>query len=254
MRGISSATGTYSSLSAGTADRNRSGGLLRDAGRADLHPLAGSPHRSFQPREIEARIRQHTVLAQLVRSIEPETADALASELLRAFGTLGRIFAASQAAISQVIDSQILATVLSSARFAVLESLREEVRGAAFDIRDERFLTYLVAKMQGIAEEQLHAIFLDHRRHYIADELFAEGTWDQISFRLRPLLRRALELNAASVVLFHNHPSGNAAASAKDREFTRKAAAIARTLDIALLDHLIVAGPRVHSMRAAGEL
>jgi DNA repair protein RadC len=214
--------------------------------------VAGSVDRGNQPSEIEARIRQHALLAKLVDSIAPDGAEAVASELLKAFGTIGGVFGASHSALAKAGGNQALASLLLRARFAVLEGLREDVRGAPFDLQDSRFLTYLVAKMQGAVEEELHALFLDRRRSYVADEIVASGSWDQISLRLRPLMRRAIELNAASIVLFHNHPSGAAEASEIDCQFTAGVRSAADALGIELFDHLIVAGPHVLSMRSAG--
>lgn len=162
------------------------------------------------------------------------------------------MFAAPYSVLIKAVDNPALATLLHLARYVVLESLREDVRGAPFDLNDRRFLTYLVAKLQGAVDEELYAVFLDRQHGYVADELVASGTWDQISLRLRPLMRRAIELNAAAIVLFHNHPSGVADASEADRQFTASAKSAAEALGIELFDHLIVAGPNIFSMRTAG--
>ncbi len=113
-------------------------------------------------------------------------------------------------------------------------------------------MDYLIATMQGEAEEHLHAIFLDSQRRYLKDERVASGGWSHITIRLRPLLRRALELNSANLVLFHNHPSGVAKPSQADIALTQQAWSVANLLGIELYDHLIVAGPSVFSMRSAG--
>jgi DNA repair protein RadC len=193
-------------------------------------------------------------LAELVGSIEPNSADQVATALLQTFGSLGGIFSATHGALAKAADSALLASCIQAARLAVLESLREDVRSAAFELRDQRILSYLVAKMKGALEEELHAIFLDRRRCYQTDEIIASGSLDQIIMRLRPLMRRAIELNAGAIVLFHNHPSGEASASEADLRFTDLAKAATGAIGVELYDHLIVAGPRVYSMRLGGIL
>lgn len=198
------------------------------------------------------RERQHALLAQLVGAIDPGSSEKIASQLLERFGSLSGIFAESQISLAQHTDSAALATLLFFAKAAVLEGMRENVRRVQFDPRDSRIMDYLIATMQGEAEEHLHAIFLDSQRRYLKDERVASGGWSHITIRLRPLLRRALELNSAQLVLFHNHPSGLAKPSQADIALTQQAWSVANLLGIELFDHLIVAGPSVFSMRSAG--
>lgn len=194
------------------------------------------------------------MLAKLVHAVAPDNAEEVAARLLERFGSLGAVLSAPARALNSATDLPSLAMVLHSARIAVLESLREEVRGAPFDPGDQRILTYLVARMQGEAEEHLHAIFLDARRCYILDQRMASGSWNRISVQLRPIMRLALEIDAAFIVLLHNHPSGNPKPSSADIQFTVNVQTVSRILGIELFDHLIVAGPSLFSMRAAGLL
>ncbi len=204
--------------------------------------------------KVGVRERQQSLLARLVEAIDPESADIIAESLLERFGSLGGIFSASPISLSHSANSQAIATILTLARPVVVESMREDVRRVPFDPKDRRIMDYLIATMQGATEEHLHAIFLDSKCCYLTDERVASGSWSQISLRLRPLLRRAIELNSANLVLFHNHPSGNAKPSQSDIEFTCQASAVANAIGIELFDHLIVSGPCVYSMRLAGQL
>lgn len=236
----------------GMRHSHSSNGISPDALCAELsgqhHPAVGL-HSDEMAR---VRNRQKFVLARLVGAIDPGHAEGIATKLLERFGSLGGIFAASQPSIALLIDSDELAALLTMAKDAVLESMREDVRRVLFDASDGRILKYLIATMQGEKEEHLHAIFLDSRRCYLKDERVASGGWTQITIKLRPLLRRAIELNSAQIVLFHNHPSGVAEPSHADIAFTCQASSAAKAIGIDLLDHLIVAGPSVFSMRLAG--
>lgn len=84
-------------------------------------------------------------------------------------------------------------------------------------------------------------IFLDSRRSYICDEIVTIGEHDRIQGRYRLLMQKALHNRAASLLLAHNHPSGDPRPSMDDFRFTRTLKALANALDIELIDHLVVA-------------
>jgi DNA repair protein RadC len=68
----------------------------------------------------------------------------------------------------------------------------------------------------------------------------------------REILKRALLANAAGVILYHNHPSGDPSPSREDREFTRRLAAAAESVGLRLLDHIVVGREGCVSFREAG--
>lgn len=202
--------------------------------------------------ETEANGRQQTALAQLVWAFEPEGAEKLAQSLIHEFGSLGQVLAAAAWKIAKFTGNERLADTLSAVRAAVLEGMREDVSRFPINLRDPKLMIYLKAQMQGEEEEHLHAIFLDNQQRYMRDERVASGDWTNVAIRLRPLFRRTMDIGAAKLVLCHNHPSGNPMPSQADITFTNEVQKVARPLGIELLDHLIVAGKSVFSMRAAG--
>lgn len=78
------------------------------------------------------------------------------------------------------------------------------------------------------------------------------GGRDQAAISIRTIAVDALAFDAVGVVIAHNHPSGDATPSARDMAFTRALAAGLRTLEVVLLDHLVIAGEQVTSLRAMG--
>ena len=78
------------------------------------------------------------------------------------------------------------------------------------------------------------------------------GGRDQVAISIRTVAVDALGFGAVGVVMAHNHPSGDAMPSARDVAFTRALAAGLRTLEVVLLDHLVIAGDEVTSLRAMG--
>ena len=91
-------------------------------------------------------------------------------------------------------------------------------------------------------EEREHfaVMFLDNKHALIKFEILFSGTIDSASVHPREVVKRALELNAAAVVLSHNHPSGNTEPSQADIQITDKLKTALDTVDIRILDHIIV--------------
>jgi DNA repair protein RadC len=94
-------------------------------------------------------------------------------------------------------------------------------------------------------------LYLDARNRLIADEVEGHGTVNHTPVYPREVMRRALELRAVSLVIVHNHPSGDISPSVDDIEMTREISAAASALSIVLLDHIIVGNGRCWSFRQA---
>jgi DNA repair protein RadC len=98
--------------------------------------------------------------------------------------------------------------------------------------------------------EAFRILFLDKKNGLIADEVQGRGTVDHTPVYPREVVRRALELSATAIVLVHNHPSGDPSPSTQDVKMTQDVIAIAKTMGLAVHDHLIVGRNGHSSMRA----
>jgi len=112
----------------------------------------------------------------------------------------------------------------------------------------------LIATYANAMQERLGAIALDSRRRILSQREIYIGTVNHASVSTRDVIRFALDQNAASVVLFHNHPSGDPSPSAEDLMFTRKISESLRLCDIELADHIVTGSMRYYSMRERGQL
>ena len=253
--GFVTATDSVRRSSLASVGSSHSSNRICDNALGAIRPDTGAfDRRDDQLLKKEEARRQLSALAGLVRTVEPKGADRLAGRMIEEFGSLGQIFATGISRLSEFTGCDVVAATIIASRVAVLEGLREEVCRTPVDLFDPKFLLYITAQLQGEEEEHLHSIFLDSHQRYIRDERVASGDWHHINIRLRPLLRRALELRCAKIILFHNHPSGDARPSREDVCFTKQAQTIASALDIDVLDHFVVAGRTVFSMRKAGYL
>ena len=111
---------------------------------------------------------------------------------------------------------------------------------------------FLRLKLTGRHNEVFGIIFLDTRHRLIAIEELFKGTVDGAAVYPRVVVQKALEKNAAAVVLFHNHPSGVAEPSESDRSITQKLSRALALIDVRLLDHLVVTDGDFVSLAARG--
>lgn len=220
----------------------------------NLPGVDSSQPRNVDPAQAQSHERQFALLAQLVASVEPANSDRIAFTLLQTFGTLARIFSAPIGAVEKASSNTALAALIATVRPVVMESLRVDLTGKDFGHHEDAFARYLVARMQCDTQEHFDVVFLDRQRRFIIDDRLASGSHSMVSIALRPLMRKAIELDASWLVLCHNHPSGSARPSQADLHFTAKTSAIGEALGIGIWDHIIVAGADVFSMRKSGML
>ncbi len=105
------------------------------------------------------------------------------------------------------------------------------------------------AEMEALAQEQLRVLLLDTRTRLMGVRVIYQGTVNASAVRAAEVLRPAVVEAAPSIILVHNHPSGDPEPSPDDAKVTRDLAQAARLLGIALLDHVVVGGGRFVSLK-----
>jgi len=103
-------------------------------------------------------------------------------------------------------------------------------------------------------DEYFCCLFLDNQHRLLVFEHLFRGTVSAASVYPRVIVRRALELNAAAVILSHNHPSGMTEASRADTEITTRLVHALELIDVRVLDHIIVGSESALSMAEQGLL
>lgn len=179
----------------------------------------------------------------------------LARQLLEQFGGLAGLFAAPAVRLTGVKG-------LGAAKYAALQagielahrSLAQQLESRPVLGSSRQVTDYVRLWLRDRPIEVFATLFLDSRNQLIRAEELARGTLGQTAVYPRELLRRALELNAAAVIICHNHPSGVAEPSAADQVLTRSLRQALAQVDINLLDHLIVAGNRCFSFAESGQI
>lgn len=111
---------------------------------------------------------------------------------------------------------------------------------------------YLKASLKGAVDEEFKTLFLDSRNQIIAVETLKTGTVNRSVVYPRKIVERALYNHAAGVVIAHNHPAGTLQPSQDDIKITNAIKTALETVDIVLLDHIIIGGNGYFSFKANG--
>lgn len=107
-------------------------------------------------------------------------------------------------------------------------------------------------EMAALEQEQLRVVLLDTKNRIIRSPMVYQGSVNEASVRIGELFREAVRVNAVSVILVHNHPSGDPTPSAADVSLTVDVVAAGALLDIAVVDHLVIGQGRHASLKRLG--
>jgi DNA repair protein RadC len=180
---------------------------------------------------------------------------ALASRLIREFGGLRRVLHADGDLLAGIpgvgpARARLIASLPCLARRYFEQSLvlGEPLRSPA----DTE--AYLLARLCHLDHELFCCLYLDNRHRVLGFQELFRGTIDGTSVYPREVVKEALAINAAAVIVAHNHPSGVAEPSQADERITQRLKAALELVDIRLLDHLVVGDTKAVSLAARGLL
>lgn len=137
-------------------------------------------------------------------------------------------------------------------QLVALRLLSEPVREQPVLASWQSLLDYLRADMAHLTIERVRTLYLNGKSMLIRDEVASEGSVDQAAIYTREVVRRAMDLGAAAIILVHNHPSGDSAPSHQDIAMTRDIINATKSFNIAAHDHIIIGKDGFSSMRSAG--
>ncbi len=238
-------------------------------GLGEMAPPAGEPvFASEGPHGHRERMRDrlldrgsdgladYELLEMLLFLVQPKgDTKPLAKRLINQFGSYANTLAAVQADLTAVpgIGRHTVAAIklmqAGALRLARAEVLEKPILG-----NWDQLMAYLNAAMARERVEQFRILFLDTKNRLIADELQGRGTINHTPVYPREVARRALELHAASLILVHNHPSGDPTPSTADLDMTTQIQRLMQSLGVAVHDHIIVGNGRWTSLRKEGFL
>ncbi|HDG1692102.1 TPA: DNA repair protein RadC [Kluyvera georgiana] len=204
-------------------------------------PEALMPREKMQRYGIESLTDVELLALFLRTGTREKTVLRYSQDLLRHFGSLYGLLSATEKAITQIDGIGI-------AKYAQLKGIAELAR-RYFSLRvlsedsllsPEMTREFLQSQLADEEREIFVVIFLDNQHRVLKHSRLFSGTLSHVEVHPREIVREAIKVNAAAVILAHNHPSGHAEPSKSDRLITERVVKCCQFMDVRVLDHLVI--------------
>jgi DNA repair protein RadC len=164
-----------------------------------------------------------------------------AKDLLKRFGSIAGVLDANKKELEGVPGIKDKSAIL----IMLVKKLLEAYAGDKIKKRDvlsspNAVVDFAKIRLAGLPHEAFMVIYLNVKNHVLAHEVLQQGTVDRAIVYPRQIIKSAIDHHAASLILSHNHPSGDPEPSQEDKHLTRSVIEAARTVEIRVLDHIIV--------------
>ena len=225
---------------------------------SEAEPHHGAGHRARLRTRLLAggaeALADHEVVEYLLMTAIPrKDVKPLAHALLKRFGGLAGVLNADARALAQHPGmGETSAAALKVVALAARRLARAEVREKPVLGSWQALIDYLTIDMAHLKHERVRALYLDSKNRLVSDELLSEGSLDEAAIHPREVVKKALDLGAAALIMVHNHPSGSPEPSRADIQITNRIAEAGRLLGITLHDHVIIGKEGHVSLRAKG--
>ncbi|MBM4364787.1 MAG: hypothetical protein FJ102_01120 [Deltaproteobacteria bacterium] len=176
-----------------------------------------------------------------------------ARKLIEAYGDARSVSRQSAAALANVAGCGVTTAARIHAGFELARRLhRHQARphvARAHDVVD-----WFGPRIGNLPHEELHALYLCSRGRVLRSGLVTRGSAEHTIFDVAGLVGEALRTGSKSLVVAHNHPSGDPEPSADDLSVTHRLCQVAEIAGIRVLDHVVLAGDAWSSMASRGQL
>lgn len=202
----------------------------------------------------DGALADHEVIEYLLMTAIPrKDVKPLAKSLLSRFGGLAGVFNADPVALTKHPGmGETSAAALKIVALAARRLARTGVQDQPVLASWQALIDYLTVDMAHLKHERVRVLYLDTRNRLVSDEILSEGSLDEAAIHPREVVKKALDLGAAALIIVHNHPSGSPEPSRADIQITGRIAEAARLLGITLHDHVIIGKEGHVSLRAKG--
>lgn len=177
----------------------------------------------------------------LFRAIPRRDVKPLAKQLLDRFGTFADVLSAPRPQLKEIDGvSDTVVTEMKVVQAAAIKFAQDNVLQKTVLSSWKDLLAYCKTACGYEKIEQFRILFLDNKNVLIADEKQQTGTINHTPVYPREVVKRALELDAASMILVHNHPSGDPTPSRADIDMTKRIVDAAAAVGLRVHDHLVI--------------
>jgi DNA repair protein RadC len=208
---------------------------------------SGSDDQNHDRSDTSTEIREK--LRTFVATIGVSRPGQVTERLIEECGSAAAVFGAPKHRIARAVGCRSpVGLALRTARWLSLHSFEERAQDRPLINSRRALLAYLSNAMAQDDRETVRILYATSDLRLIKVEVAHKGSRFRCDVDPRYVLRRALDLGAAGMILVHNHPSGNPQPSKEDFRLTSKIAALCGEFDIHLIDHIVVG---VHGARSA---
>jgi len=204
-------------------------------------PNDDKPREKMTARGPEALSIKELLAVVLVAGTAKENLAEMADRLIRDYGEKSILAERDPAKLSAEMNIPIVKACQIVACGELGRRFYDRTETGPKTVRNAKDVFDYLQDMRNLPKEHLRGLYLNSHNRVLRDEVISIGTVNSNMIHPREVFRPALECNAAAVILAHNHPSGEPAASAEDIEITAQLVKAGKILGIAVLDHVIIA-------------
>ncbi|MBI1894444.1 MAG: DNA repair protein RadC [Candidatus Rokubacteria bacterium] len=217
-------------------------------------PARERPRERFYAEGGEALADGELLALLLGTGAEGRTAVDLARELIAEYGSLSGLAARSVKEVTRVKGVGLAKAVRLGAAFELSRRLQTPPDEKLLLGSPERVAAYYAPKMEHLKKEVFRVALLDSQNGLIRDVRISEGTLSASLVHPREVFKEAITESAASLILVHNHPSGDPSPSREDLQLTRQLVECGKLLQLRVHDHVIIGRGRHVSLAERGAL
>lgn len=202
---------------------------------------------------IDALADHEVIEFLLMTAIPRRDVKPLARSLIQRFGSLAAVLNTDPRTLANhpgmgEASAAAMRIVAVAARRLARQAVREQPVLGSW----QHLIDYLTIDMAHLTVERVRILYLNVHNMLILDDHVTDGSLDEAAIHPREVIRRALDLGAAALILVHNHPSGSPEPSRADIQITQRIAEAGRLLNIAVHDHVIIGRNGHVSLKAKG--
>lgn len=186
----------------------------------------------------------------LYLSIPRKDTKPLAKQLLKKFGSIGKLINADAPDIRNVdgVGESTIAN-LYLLKEITFRANKEAILSKPIISSKNDLINYLRSSIGNGSIERVHILYLNNKNRLIGDEILDYGTTNRVAIYPREIVKKAIFLNASAVILAHNHPSGNTKPSQSDIDQTNELQLALEAVDVVLHDHVIISSNSYFSFK-----
>jgi len=216
-------------------------------------PVEDRPRERLYHKGAEALADAELLAIQLGTGVPGMSAVDVARDMLAQHGSLSRLSGLGVAELAGMRGVGRVKAVRLAAAFEITRRLRSRngVSRVVLSSPEQVFARY-GPLMEDLKKEVFRLALLDAQNGLLRDVVVSEGTLSASLVHPREVVKPAILESAASVILIHNHPSGDPTPSREDVRLTRQLVECARLLDLRIHDHLVIGHGRFVSLAERG--